>query len=907
MGNEQGRELSAEELRRREIKQMDWEMKKKLSTGQHYNLKVLIRGEANTGKTCLWNRLQDGPFIEEHIPTREIQVANINWCYRASNDKIKVEIWDVVDKGKLKNPPAKPDLKLSHETQSSGQEKGAGVGGMYGEGSYPLNVLDANTIDVMQGAHAVIMIFDPIKKWTWTYAQNEIQKIPSNIHVLLLTNFMDLSQHRVIPEAEVEEFARSVGDHVVCLQSSMVNKYGLKGISCFLNLPFLQLQQEVLEQQLAQNKMDISNAREEVHLLHREENYDYYLKWAQKNKGGPSFSTMALPQPENLPPQKKTGPNPTNSKQQPQRAGAQAVSQPPPLTSAGSQPNTISRETGGPTPSSLPQAQAQAQQSGKPATSSQSVSAVPQGQGQSGKPPISGVPSKGAPPKAQPQSLPQAQSQPKGQAPQPTSKKGQVTKPPSKAPNPEDAIKQLKEMAQTKKTSQIKDLDAFVPEADIDDFFGDDDDDDDEKVEDRKNTKKGTTSSKGPSKPLDSDEEDYNPLVAADQDVDDDQDFFVSKSKAPTKTFSSQRPTTFSSPAASASPKKQAVTSSKTNTSLSSSGSSRATVSPPQKVRPTTLTTTPTPTISTPIRDSKDPNTDPDTNRDTDVFQGFGRAVASTSPTYEPSEPTYQPKSPSYSPPDMSADWSNSLASQPATSFTSSNSTIAAPSSTSTFGMATEEDPFLDSAKPTSAKWSDDEEESVPKPDVPSDDEPSSNGNPMVLVDEDPFDFGSDFNYKPKPKPKSTNNNNKDKGNKPLTPPKTSRNDFFGGSPASSPSPAATPTPTPVEDDDPFASFISTRSSPLVEDEDQDETSNKNPLVSSMEEDFYSDVSDASLSSWTSSTVAPTPLDDEEDHSSFYSSEKKKSKGESEKNREKKSSSSRDKSRSKSKEKTART
>eukprot|EP01089_Gocevia_fonbrunei_P016908 TRINITY_DN5355_c0_g1_i1.p1 TRINITY_DN5355_c0_g1~~TRINITY_DN5355_c0_g1_i1.p1 ORF type:complete len:106 (+),score=21.76 TRINITY_DN5355_c0_g1_i1:65-382(+) len=101
MGQDLSR-FTPEELQAREIKAMDEEMKMKLRKGANYNMKVVIRGDRNTGKTCLWNRLQRKSFIEDYIATEEIQVATIPWDYKVQADKIKVEVWDVVDKAKNK-------------------------------------------------------------------------------------------------------------------------------------------------------------------------------------------------------------------------------------------------------------------------------------------------------------------------------------------------------------------------------------------------------------------------------------------------------------------------------------------------------------------------------------------------------------------------------------------------------------------------------------------------------------------------------------------------------------------------------------------------------------------------------------------------------------------------------------
>lgn len=44
-------------------------------------VKVVVRGDRNTGKSCLLYRMQGKNFSESYLPTNEIQVGHILWTY----------------------------------------------------------------------------------------------------------------------------------------------------------------------------------------------------------------------------------------------------------------------------------------------------------------------------------------------------------------------------------------------------------------------------------------------------------------------------------------------------------------------------------------------------------------------------------------------------------------------------------------------------------------------------------------------------------------------------------------------------------------------------------------------------------------------------------------------------------
>ena len=222
------------------------DLRRKLGRGAHYNVRLMIRGDLQTGKTSLWRRLQGMAYAQQVEPTSELGVAHVDWSCEGSADTVKVEVWDVVD-ADLSRKPTTPKLISQHRS---------------GDGT----AADAARIDVWRGAHAAIILFDPRKRWTFAYAVNAMGEAPAHTPVLLGANFADcdgvlnagreggrgggepgLVWWAEIEEAAAAETARS-GRRVICARLSSVDCTGLDVIHRFLQLPYYCVKQAAHEE-----------------------------------------------------------------------------------------------------------------------------------------------------------------------------------------------------------------------------------------------------------------------------------------------------------------------------------------------------------------------------------------------------------------------------------------------------------------------------------------------------------------------------------------------------------------------------------------------------------------------------------------------------------------------------------
>ncbi|XP_028989629.1 rab-like protein 6 isoform X2 [Betta splendens] len=256
------------------LQSMNQSLQRRFAKGVQYNMKIVIRGDRNTGKSTLWYRLQGKKFVEEYIPTQEIQATSIHWNYKTTDDVVKVEVWDVVDKGKGKKRG--DNLKLENEPQESDEV-----------------ALDAEFLDVYKNCNGVIMMFDITKQWTFNYIMRELPKVPTHVPVCVLGNHRDMGEHRVILPDDIRELIaglnRPMGSsYIHYAESSMKNGFGLKYLHRFFNIPFLQLQRETLLRQLETNQLDMDATLEELSVQQETEdqNYEIFLENVESRSKG---------------------------------------------------------------------------------------------------------------------------------------------------------------------------------------------------------------------------------------------------------------------------------------------------------------------------------------------------------------------------------------------------------------------------------------------------------------------------------------------------------------------------------------------------------------------------------------------------------------------------------------------
>mmetsp|Transcript_33254 Transcript_33254/g.63848 ORF Transcript_33254/g.63848 Transcript_33254/m.63848 type:complete len:684 (-) Transcript_33254:566-2617(-) len=261
---------------------VDDSVNRRFARGVDINLKVVIRGDCNTGKTSLLRRLRGGTFLTEYEPSEEITTANVPWSSRENpGDRVKLEVWDVVDKAPPKKCAdalyieRKGDEELKPRDASSvkrGEKKTSTYmsskdQGKLHQASHSIQPLDAQAVDVYRGADAVIFMVDPSKRWTYDYVKRAMVNIPSRMPVAIVLNFRDMpSSQRQVRTDEVAAECELTWDKYkpvpCCIDASMLNCYGLKELYSFLHFPYLFKKRAALEQAIKINSSHLTQLQD---------------------------------------------------------------------------------------------------------------------------------------------------------------------------------------------------------------------------------------------------------------------------------------------------------------------------------------------------------------------------------------------------------------------------------------------------------------------------------------------------------------------------------------------------------------------------------------------------------------------------------------------------------------------
>lgn len=280
------------------IHKLDKELQRKFARGVNYNMKVVIKGDARVGKTSLFMRLKGHGFQEDCAPTETLNVTSIDWNYKATDDVVKIDLWEAADCGSKRAQVNFVDLKTSEDgttedntnirSQANNDMKVSTtvIATPMANATYIPESLRQrlaslqDCYDVYKGANAVMLVMDMTKLWTFKYVQNELSKIPKDIPVLIIANHRDQGHHRTVSAEQVRALIdssdRTPADGIIMYtEASMKNGFGLKLIEKFLNIPFLRLQEATLLKQLELNRSEAMTTLDEIKLMQESLNQEY--------------------------------------------------------------------------------------------------------------------------------------------------------------------------------------------------------------------------------------------------------------------------------------------------------------------------------------------------------------------------------------------------------------------------------------------------------------------------------------------------------------------------------------------------------------------------------------------------------------------------------------------------------
>eukprot|EP00288_Rhodomonas_lens_P008440 CAMPEP_0177717526 /NCGR_PEP_ID=MMETSP0484_2-20121128/15091_1 /TAXON_ID=354590 /ORGANISM="Rhodomonas lens, Strain RHODO" /LENGTH=292 /DNA_ID=CAMNT_0019229631 /DNA_START=169 /DNA_END=1044 /DNA_ORIENTATION=+ len=292
MGNSHGTQVSDEE-RRRYIRQMDAQMNQRFGRTSKHAVKVVVRGERETGKTTLTKLLSGGVFDPKYTQSKpgEVETVTVQWGAGPGEDvSLSMVAVAEIDTRKQAEEQGGASLKISHEEKN--------------RFSRSKKTLQDAMAKHYEGCQGVIVMVDPGKEWTFSHAKDILECIPENLEILLIANFKDQEQSWVTPRDAMLAHVAGTGRHVHFCECCLANMYGMPAVEAFLHICLWAIKTREYEELLDKSDEDMLEALKAGRTIAKEQDYSAYpfklsiLDSSPADLGGPSM--QAAVEPKNL-------------------------------------------------------------------------------------------------------------------------------------------------------------------------------------------------------------------------------------------------------------------------------------------------------------------------------------------------------------------------------------------------------------------------------------------------------------------------------------------------------------------------------------------------------------------------------------------------------------------------------
>jgi hypothetical protein len=127
-------------------------------------------------------------------------------------------------------------------------------------------LLDAETVDVYRGTHAMVLLIDVTREETFDYAKHILETMPDGLSVLILGNFSSQNEKRVITPNMIKEMLDEIQEQksdefirefIRYSDADLKEGIGLDYLHRFIGIPFLTVQINTLRMQLSQRTNEL--------------------------------------------------------------------------------------------------------------------------------------------------------------------------------------------------------------------------------------------------------------------------------------------------------------------------------------------------------------------------------------------------------------------------------------------------------------------------------------------------------------------------------------------------------------------------------------------------------------------------------------------------------------------------